>query len=93
LVLATGGSGHAYKFLPVIGGVVADAIEGKLDPSLVKKFALDREYIPASTSRTGSAKALDIANLCSPDDLLPISMAQHDNTRLANEHEHEHTHG
>lgn len=32
LFLATGGSGHAYKFFPVIGDKVADAMEGRLDP-------------------------------------------------------------
>ncbi|KAF7346380.1 DAO domain-containing protein [Mycena sanguinolenta] len=41
LMFATAGSGHAYKFLPVIGQLVADAIEGKLSPQLVNKFALD----------------------------------------------------
>jgi glycine/D-amino acid oxidase-like deaminating enzyme len=30
LVLATGGSGHAYKFAPLLGGWIADAVEGKV---------------------------------------------------------------
>ncbi|CBF76360.1 hypothetical protein AN4975.2 [Aspergillus nidulans FGSC A4] len=34
LVLATGGSGHAYKFFPLIGEKVVDALEGKLAPEL-----------------------------------------------------------
>ncbi|KAL3466636.1 FAD dependent oxidoreductase [Aspergillus heterothallicus] len=34
LFLATGGSGHAYKFFPVIGDKVVDALEGKLAPEL-----------------------------------------------------------
>jgi len=29
LVIAAGGSGHAFKFAPVIGGIVADVAEGK----------------------------------------------------------------
>ncbi|KAN0083408.1 FAD dependent oxidoreductase [Elaphomyces granulatus] len=34
LFLATGGSGHGYKFLPVLGDKIVDAIEGKLEPEL-----------------------------------------------------------
>ncbi|KAL2827012.1 FAD dependent oxidoreductase [Aspergillus cavernicola] len=34
LLLATGGSGHAYKFFPVIGDKVVDALEGTLSPEL-----------------------------------------------------------
>ncbi|KAJ3016002.1 UNVERIFIED_CONTAM: hypothetical protein HDU68_012468 [Siphonaria sp. JEL0065] len=29
LFVATGGSGHAFKFMPVIGDIIADVIEGK----------------------------------------------------------------
>ncbi|KAL1958238.1 hypothetical protein VTO42DRAFT_4746 [Malbranchea cinnamomea] len=39
LFLATGGSGHAYKFFPVIGDKVVDALEGRLDPELQKLWA------------------------------------------------------
>jgi glycine/D-amino acid oxidase-like deaminating enzyme len=28
LVVAAGGSGHAFKFAPVLGGLAADALEG-----------------------------------------------------------------
>ncbi|KAL4754106.1 hypothetical protein BDW72DRAFT_167386 [Aspergillus terricola var. indicus] len=34
LFLATGGSGHAYKFFPLIGEKVVDALEDKLAPEL-----------------------------------------------------------
>lgn len=34
LFLATGGSGHAYKFLPVIGEKVVDALEERLEGEL-----------------------------------------------------------
>ena len=30
LVVATGGSGHAFKFAPLLGGWIADALEGKV---------------------------------------------------------------
>jgi len=32
LVLATGGSGHAFKFAPMLGGLIADAVEGHERP-------------------------------------------------------------
>lgn len=95
LVMATGGSGHAYKvtstsdihvrsylltyyvciqFLPVIGRVVSDAIEGTLDQQLVHKFAVSRDCTQMATSRWSGAFAvgkLDIPGLCISDDLLP----------------------
>jgi glycine/D-amino acid oxidase-like deaminating enzyme len=36
LVVATGGSGHAFKFAPVLGGIIADAVEEKSNPLLDK---------------------------------------------------------
>ncbi len=32
LVLATGGSGHAFKFAPALGALTADAVEGRAHP-------------------------------------------------------------
>jgi glycine/D-amino acid oxidase-like deaminating enzyme len=32
LLVATGGSGHGFKFAPLIGAVIADKIEGKANP-------------------------------------------------------------
>lgn len=32
LVVASGGSGHGFKMAPVLGGLVADAAEGKVNP-------------------------------------------------------------
>ncbi|BCL79143.1 N-methyltryptophan oxidase [Ktedonobacteria bacterium brp13] len=34
LTVATGDSGHGFKFAPVLGGLIADAIEGKPNPWL-----------------------------------------------------------
>lgn len=39
LQLATGGSAHGWKFIPVIGDLVLDSIEGKLEKELVDKWA------------------------------------------------------
>jgi glycine/D-amino acid oxidase-like deaminating enzyme len=33
LVYATGGSGHAYKFMPVLGEIVLDVIQGRSSPA------------------------------------------------------------
>ena len=34
LFIATGGSGHGFKFFPVIGDKIVDAIQGNLEPEL-----------------------------------------------------------
>ncbi len=36
LVMATGGSGHGFKFAPVLGGWIADAVEDRPNPALAK---------------------------------------------------------
>jgi sarcosine oxidase/L-pipecolate oxidase len=36
LFVATGGSGHGFKFFPVIGDKIVDALQGKLDPQLAE---------------------------------------------------------
>ncbi|TBU41966.1 FAD dependent oxidoreductase [Dichomitus squalens] len=73
--LATSGCGHAFKFLPVIGRLVADAIEGKLPPELVKKFAPGRahEHDAIEPSiRLAPPANLVLDELCTPEDLLPV---------------------
>lgn len=72
LLLATSGSGHAYKFLPVIGRIVADAIEGTLAPAIAQKFAVDRKHTTLDLLR-GTLKPVDLATeqLCTPEDLIP----------------------
>nr|GAT57831.1 predicted protein [Mycena chlorophos] len=72
VAFATGGSGHAYKFLPVIGRLVADAIEGKLDPAVADKFSPTRPTsLHADESRHDSIQELDLQSLCTPQDLEP----------------------
>ncbi|KAI9441668.1 FAD dependent oxidoreductase [Lactarius indigo] len=72
LFLATSGSGHAYKFLPVVGRIVADAIERTLDPAIAQKFAVDRKHTTLDLSRR-ALKPVDLSTeqLCTPEDLLP----------------------
>lgn len=71
VMLATAGSGHAYKFLPVIGRLVADAIQGTMNAELVKKFALDRLKNDVPQSRPDDVRELNLQDLCTASDLLP----------------------
>lgn len=43
LHVATGGSGHGFKFLPIIGDLIVDSVEGTLPPELEGKWAF-REH-------------------------------------------------
>ena len=36
LFVAAGDSGHAFKFTPVLGGLVADGMEGRTNPWLAR---------------------------------------------------------
>lgn len=38
LIVASGGSGHGFKFAPVLGDLIADAVEGRANPAL-ERFA------------------------------------------------------
>lgn len=49
---------------------MAKLILGTLDPELVKKFAVDREFIPIEKARGGMKGELDLNQLCTLDDLL-----------------------
>ncbi|KAH9225029.1 FAD dependent oxidoreductase [Leptodontidium sp. 2 PMI_412] len=47
LFIATCGSFHGYKFLPVLGKYVVEMLCGELDPSLEKRWAWDR-HLPST---------------------------------------------
>lgn len=53
--MATGGSAHAWKFLPLIGDWVLDSVEGKLDPELAEKWSFNR----LSDGKDGNAPRMD----------------------------------
>ncbi|KAF7590980.1 hypothetical protein BBP40_002174 [Aspergillus hancockii] len=44
LFIATGGSGHAFKFLPVIGKYIVGCFEKKLPQDLLEKWKFPTEY-------------------------------------------------
>jgi sarcosine oxidase/L-pipecolate oxidase len=52
LFLATGGSGHGYKFLPVIGERIVDVMEGKGD--WVQKWAWPKDGVKEVVTEDGS---------------------------------------
>ncbi|KIJ65915.1 hypothetical protein HYDPIDRAFT_110003 [Hydnomerulius pinastri MD-312] len=70
LFLATSGSGHAFKFLPNIGRLVADALEGTLDPSTAARFAVDRDVAGATNGErsTHIPEELPLDQLCGAGD-------------------------
>jgi sarcosine oxidase / L-pipecolate oxidase len=43
LYIATGGSFHGWKFLPIIGKYVVQMLDGTLEKDLVKRWAWDRD--------------------------------------------------
>ncbi|CDO77050.1 hypothetical protein BN946_scf184403.g25 [Trametes cinnabarina] len=80
LFLATSGSGHAYKFLPVLGRIVADGIEGTLPPDVSQRFAVDRTHATKDSTvepeiRAHAPAQLKEEELCTPEDLLPAPHA------------------
>jgi sarcosine oxidase / L-pipecolate oxidase len=56
----------------VLGSLVADALEGKMDPELVKKFAVDRVFDHGDLSRPAE-KPHELLEqpLCTLEDLEP----------------------
>jgi sarcosine oxidase/L-pipecolate oxidase len=54
LFLATGGSGHAFKFLPAIGSKVVDCVEGKCSSEFKDKWAWPNEPVHAIVTEDGS---------------------------------------
>jgi sarcosine oxidase/L-pipecolate oxidase len=60
----------------VIGRIVSDAIEGKLEPAIAQKFAVDRNQTEDRFDPSrGILRPVDLITepLCTPEDLLPYS--------------------
>lgn len=71
LVLATGGSGHAFKFAPNIGREVKAIIEGSASPEFKERFAFTPGVDKGADVRNGVRKELVLDELAKPTDLLP----------------------
>ncbi|KAI9704452.1 MAG: hypothetical protein M1836_007315 [Candelina mexicana] len=54
LFLATGGSGHGFKFLPVIGERILDAIEGNTPDEFKAKWAWPEKTVDVVITKDGS---------------------------------------
>ncbi|ODO02036.1 hypothetical protein L198_02767 [Cryptococcus wingfieldii CBS 7118] len=71
LIFATGGAGHAFKFLPIIGDLIRNRIEGTLDPHLAHKWRVTRAPKLEDPARVGMLrKPLDLSSLIKKDELL-----------------------
>ncbi|KAH3679836.1 hypothetical protein WICPIJ_008486, partial [Wickerhamomyces pijperi] len=53
----TGGSAHAWKFVPILGDKVVDLLEDKLDPVLKDMWSYAEKLRP--TTDNGSAPRMD----------------------------------
>ncbi|KIM63945.1 hypothetical protein SCLCIDRAFT_116175 [Scleroderma citrinum Foug A] len=80
LFLATSGSGHAFKathsnqdlqFLPNVGRVVSDILQGKADAAVVAKCSINRVATNATKAERVQhvAQELDLEDLCGVEDL------------------------
>jgi sarcosine oxidase/L-pipecolate oxidase len=54
LFLATGGSGHGYKFLPVIGEKIVDCVEGRCPAEFKEKWAWPKDTVEKVVTEDGS---------------------------------------
>ncbi|KAG7823438.1 hypothetical protein KL909_002835 [Ogataea angusta] len=57
VLVATGGSAHAWKFVPILGDKVVDYMEGTLDPTLKDMWSFAEKL--QITSDNGSAPRMD----------------------------------
>jgi sarcosine oxidase/L-pipecolate oxidase len=51
LIVAAGDSGHGFKFAPVLGGLIADVVEGRSNPWTARYRWRDRADQRADTAR------------------------------------------
>lgn len=74
LLIASGGAGHAFKFLPVMGEVIHARLEGRLAPNLQKKWAITRHIEAVNSDREGrpGRAPLVLSDLTTAEDLGPL---------------------
>ncbi|KAL1961580.1 hypothetical protein VTN77DRAFT_1432 [Rasamsonia byssochlamydoides] len=63
LHVATGGSAHAWKFLPIIGNLVLDSMEGRLDAELARKWAWAKEGLDGGNAPRIDGKVQELRDV------------------------------
>lgn len=53
LLIASGGAGHGFKFLPVLGELIHARLENRLAPHLTHKWRINRPLPEYDTDRHG----------------------------------------
>ncbi|WVQ81936.1 hypothetical protein IAT38_004063 [Cryptococcus sp. DSM 104549] len=75
LLFATGGAGHAFKFLPIIGDLIRSRLEGTLDPQLAKKWRITRTSDQVDPARAGLQRApLDLKGFVTKEELGEVAV-------------------
>ncbi|WWC66980.1 uncharacterized protein I206_100887 [Kwoniella pini CBS 10737] len=77
LVIATGGAGHAFKFLPIIGDLIRSRIEGTLEPHLAQKWRVTRDSSYVDPARKDMIRRpLKLGELVTEQELLSDSIVE-----------------
>ncbi|CZR58698.1 related to FAD-dependent oxidoreductase [Phialocephala subalpina] len=59
----TAGSAHAWKFLPIIGDLVVDSMEGRLEPELAEKWAWNLEGRDGGNAPRMDGKPIELRDI------------------------------
>lgn len=62
--MATGGSFHAWKFLPILGKYVVQMLDDRLDPALAQRWSWNREF-PATAANERMMPVQELRDLAS----------------------------
>lgn len=69
LVVASGDSGHGFKFAPIIGREILKVIERNTSPEYAVRWSWAGDLASGADTRMGERKELRIEDLVTPDDL------------------------
>lgn len=69
LFIASGDSGHGYKFTPILGREILAIIERRGDPEFTRRWAFGGEGNEDSDERSGQRRVIVEDELAKPEDL------------------------